>query len=138
MLTPHPGEMAILTGLTVEEIQKDRAGVAQKYACEWRQTVVLKGALTIVANPAGRVAVIPVACSGLAKAGSGDVLAGMIGGLLAQGLDPWQAAVTGAWLHARAGVAATETIGCAEAVLAGDVIKAIPQVYRQLSANDLP
>ncbi len=138
VLTPHPGEMAILTGLSVEEIQKDRAEVARKFACEWRQTVVLKGALTVVADTAGRVAMIPVTCSGLAKAGSGDVLAGMIGGLLAQGLDPWQAAVTGAWLHAEAGVAATEAIGCAEAVLAGDVINAVPQVYRQLKADNLP
>ena len=138
ILTPHPGEMAALTGLSVTEIQKDRLETARKFAVEWRQTVVLKGALTVVADPDGKVAVIPVACSGLAKAGSGDVLAGMIAGLLGQWLEPWHAAVNGAWLHARAGEAATEMLGCAEAVLAGDVIRAIPEVYRRLKANDLP
>ncbi len=138
MLTPHPGEMSLLTGLSVPEIQRDRVGITRKYASEWHQTVVLKGALTVVADPVGKVAVIPVACSGLAKAGSGDALAGMIGGLLAQRLNTWQAAVTGAWVHAKAGVAATEAIGCAETVLASDVIHAVPKVYRQIRANDLP
>lgn len=138
ILTPHPGEMAALTGLSVAEVQMDRIGIARKFATVWGQTVVLKGALTVVADPAGSVAVIPIACSGLAKAGTGDVLAGMIGGLLGQGLKPWQAAVCGAWLHAKAGVAATQMIGCAESVQAGDVIDAIPKVYRLLRANDLP
>ena len=138
VLTPHPGEMALLTGLSVEEIQADRIGVAREWAQKWRQVVVLKGALTVIANPDGRVGVVPIATSSLAKAGTGDVLAGMIGGLLAQSLDPWEAAAAGAYLHARAGLCAEELIGCSESVTASDVIRAIPRVYWKLKSNDLP
>ena len=138
VLTPHPGEMALLTGLSVEEIQADRIGVAREWAQKWGQIVVLKGALTVIANPDGRVGVVPVATSSLAKAGTGDVLAGMIGGLLAQSLDPWRAVAAGAYLHARAGLCAEELIGCSESVTASDVIRAIPRVYWKLKSNDLP
>src|SRR5262249_50854668 len=87
VLTPHPGEMATLTGLSKEKIQGDRQGVALKYAKEWGHVVVLKGAFTVVASPDGRLVVIPVASPALARAGTGDVLAGLIVGLRAQGLD---------------------------------------------------
>lgn len=130
VLTPHPGEMAWMTGMTVEEVQNDRIEVARKFAQEWKQTLVLKGPLTVIADVTGRIAVIPVATSSLAKAGTGDVLAGMIGGLLAQGLGTWEASIVGAWLHAQAGLLASEEIGCTESVLASDVIRAIPRVYR--------
>ncbi len=76
ILTPHPGEMSILTGLPINEIQKDRIGIAKKYAQQWNKVVVLKGALTVIANPDAKVCVIPVATSALAHAGTGDVLAG--------------------------------------------------------------
>ncbi len=132
VLTPHPGEMARLTGLSVDEIQRDRLGIAKKYAEAWGKIVVLKGPLTVVAAPGDRAAVIPIATSSLAKAGTGDVLAGMIGGLIAQGLSLWDAAVAGAWLHAKAGLAASEIVGCNESVLASDVIRAIPRVYQSL------
>lgn len=132
ILTPHPGEMARLTGLSIDEVQRERAGVARKFAALWQQVVVLKGALTVIAAPNGRTATIPAAASSLAKAGTGDVLAGMIGGLAAQGLDAWQAAIAGAWLHARAGIEAVELVGCSESVLASDVISAIPLVYHSL------
>jgi len=132
VLTPHPGEMSRLSGLAVEEIQLDRMEVARKFASKWEQTVVLKGPLSVIAGEDGRIAVIPVATSSLAKAGTGDVLAGMIAGLLAQGLAAWEAALCGAWLHAQAGIAAREIVGCDESVLAGDVIRAIPRVYELL------
>jgi NAD(P)H-hydrate epimerase len=80
VLTPHPGEMAVLTGLDTAKIQAEREKVACEYAGRWGQVVVLKGAETIIAAPDGRKAIIPVASSALAKAGTGDVLAGMITG----------------------------------------------------------
>ncbi len=132
VLTPHPGEMARLTGLAVEEIQSNRMETARHFACKWGQTLVLKGPLTVIADAAGRIAVIPVATSSLAKAGTGDVLAGMLGGFLAQGLGTWEAALAGAWLHAQAGLAACQFIGCEESVVASDVLRAIPRVYSSL------
>jgi NAD(P)H-hydrate epimerase len=132
VLTPHPGEMAALTGLSIDEIQAQRIEVARKFAQQWKQTVVLKGALTVVANKNGQVAIIPVATSALAKAGTGDVLSGMICGLMAQGLTPWDAAVTGAWIHGQAGLTASKRMGCDEAVLANDVIQSIPEVYKRI------
>ncbi len=130
VLTPHPGEMATLTGLPIEEIQAQRIETARKFARLWQQTVVLKGGLTVVASEDGKVGIIPVATSALAKAGTGDVLAGMIGGLIAQGLALWDAAAAGAWIHAQAGLLASKRIGADEAVLASDVIQSISEVYR--------
>ena len=128
ILTPHPGEMAALTGLDKDEIQKDRQVIALKYAAEWGQVVVLKGAFTIIAAPDGRSTTIPVATSALAHAGTGDVLSGLIAGLRAQGVDAYQAAVAGAWVHAEAGLYAAEKIGSEASVLAGDVLEAVADV----------
>jgi len=77
VLTPHPGEMSLLTGLPVDEIQNDRIEIARKHARQWKVTLVLKGALTVIADPEGNVSVVPVATASLAKAGTGDVVAGM-------------------------------------------------------------
>jgi NAD(P)H-hydrate epimerase len=128
VLTPHPGEMAILTGLDIQEIQADRLGVAEKYAREWGCVVVLKGALTVIAEPGGRARVIPVATSALAHAGTGDVLAGMIAGLRAQGASAFGAASAGAWIHAQCGLLAAEEAGHAASVLAGDLVEVLPEV----------
>lgn len=128
ILTPHPGEMSALTGLTVEQVQADRLETARKYAQEWKTTVILKGALTVIADENGRVSIIPVATSALAKAGSGDVLAGLVAGLLAQGRPAWEAAIAGAWIHAQAGLQAAEGLGSPAPVLASDVLEAVPQV----------
>ena len=87
ILTPHPGEMSVLTGLSKEEIQENRQEIASKYAKKWGHVVVLKGAFTVIASPDGRMTVIPVASPALARAGTGDVLAGLIVGLRAQGLE---------------------------------------------------
>ncbi|KAF0108640.1 MAG: hypothetical protein FD146_526 [Anaerolineaceae bacterium] len=132
ILTPHPGEMSALTGLAVDAIQADRLAVAKKYAAEWGHVVVLKGAFTVVAAPDGRTATIPVATPALARAGSGDVLAGLIVGLRAQGVEAYEAAVAGAWIHAQAGLAAAQVQGSAASVLAGDVLDAVADVLAEL------
>ena len=130
VLTPHPGEMSALTGLTVDEIQRNRTEIALEYARKWGHVVVLKGALTVTADPAGKYMVNPEATSALATAGTGDVLAGMIAGLIAQGLSSYSAAVTGVWLHAQAGILAAERLGSTAPVTARDVMAAIPAVLK--------
>ncbi len=131
ILTPHPGEMARLRGRDVDAVQADRVGIARTAAQEWNQVVVLKGARTVIAAPDGRVQLNPTATPALASAGTGDVLAGIIASLLAQGLTPFDAAVAGAWLHGRAGEVCEERIGKA-GVLASDVAAALPEVLREM------
>ncbi|MDH4120965.1 MAG: NAD(P)H-hydrate dehydratase [Deltaproteobacteria bacterium] len=99
ILTPHPGEMARLAGITPEEVNRDRVAWARRYAAEWDAVLVLKGAPTVVAEPGGGVFLNATGDQGLATAGTGDVLAGILGGLLAQGLSPLAAALLGVWLH---------------------------------------
>ena len=125
VLTPHPGEMAVLTGLEKEELMSDRLETAEHYARKWGHVVVFKGAFTIIASPDGRTAVIPVATPALARAGTGDVLAGLIVGLRAQGMEAFEAAVAGAWIHAQAGLQAEKDLGSSASVLAGDVLRAV-------------
>ncbi len=132
ILTPHPGEMSVLTGLPVEKIQEDRLAIAAKFAAEWGHVVVLKGAFTVIAAPDGRTTTIPVATPALAHAGTGDVLAGLITGLRAQGLEAYNAARLGAWVHAQAGLAAAVVQGSTAAVLAGDVLEAVVDVLAEL------
>jgi hydroxyethylthiazole kinase-like uncharacterized protein yjeF len=132
ILTPHPGEMSVLTGLSKEEIQANRQDIASKYAREWGHVVVLKGAFTVIASPDGRLTVIPVASPALARAGTGDVLAGLIVGLRAQGLDAFDAAVAGAWIHAQAGLYAADDLGTPASVLAGDVLDSVSDVISDL------
>lgn len=103
VLTPHPGEMARLLGTSVKEVQANRIELALKYAKESNSVVVLKGHNTIVANPSGEFLINPTGGYGLAKGGSGDVLSGIIGGLLAQGISPYESAVAGVWIHGMAG-----------------------------------
>ncbi|MBK6645524.1 MAG: NAD(P)H-hydrate dehydratase [Anaerolineales bacterium] len=133
VLTPHPGEMSAMTGLSREEIQSNRIDIAAKYAKEWGHVVVLKGAFTVIASPDGRIAVIPVATPALARAGTGDVLAGLIVGLRAQGLDAYDSAVAGAFIHAEAGLLAADLIGTTASVLASDVLDAVSEVLSELS-----
>jgi hydroxyethylthiazole kinase-like uncharacterized protein yjeF len=135
ILTPHPGEMAVLTQVGKDEIQRDRVGAARKAAAEWKQVVVLKGAHTVVADPAGRSAILPFATPALARAGTGDVLAGAIVGLIAQGMDTWQAAVLGAFLHGRAGELAAEMQEDEAAVMAGDVLACLAGALAELRTS---
>lgn len=132
ILTPHPGEMSILTGLSKEDIQADRLIIAERFAKEWNQIIVLKGALTVIASPDGRTVICPIASPALARAGTGDVLAGMIVGLCAQGMDAFDAAYIGVDIHARAGLLSAEIIGHPSSVIAGDLLKTIPQVIANL------
>ncbi len=132
ILTPHPGEMAALTELSKELIQEKRQDIAAQYAKTWGHVVVLKGAFTVVASPDGRSTVIPVASPALARAGTGDVLAGIIVGLRAQGLEAYESAVAGAWIHSQAGLYAAEDLGTTASVLAGDVVNSISDVLSDL------
>jgi ADP-dependent NAD(P)H-hydrate dehydratase len=102
IVTPHPGEMARLTGLSAAQINADREGTAQRYAQAWNAVVVLKGARTVVAAPDGRVRVNPTGNPGLSRGGSGDVLAGMTAALLACRLPAYEAAACAVYLHGAA------------------------------------
>jgi NAD(P)H-hydrate epimerase len=128
VLTPHPGEMSILTGIPTAEIQRDRREIATRFARTWGHVVVLKGAFTVVAEPEGKSAIVPVATAALARAGTGDVLAGIIVGLRAQGVAPYDAAMAGAWIHAQAGLHAERRLGNSASVLAGDVLASVAEV----------
>ena len=133
ILTPHPGEMAALTGLPTADIQAERLETASKYAQAWGHVVILKGANTVVASPDGELALIPVASPALARAGTGDVLAGLVTGLRAQGVDAYPAALAGAWIHAQAGLKAAADLGTSASVLAGDVLRMLPAVLSELN-----
>lgn len=127
VLTPHPGEAARLLGVTTKGIQSDRVGSALKIAEAYGSVTVLKGCGTVIAHPDGRYAICPLGNPGMATAGSGDVLAGVIGAMLAQGLDDWRAAQAGVVVHAAAGDLAAEQIG-QRGMLAGDITTFLPAV----------
>jgi NAD(P)H-hydrate epimerase len=135
ILTPHPGEMARLEiDASPQSVNADRIGVAGRFARERGVLVVLKGARTIVARPDGMIAVCPTGNPGMATAGTGDVLTGMIVGLLAQGLTPWDAACTGTYFHGLAGDLAAGQMGQA-AMTAGDLIEHIPKAFAQAAGS---
>ena len=134
VLTPHPGELRRLSGKSVDEIQSDRLTTTVAHAIAWRQTVVLKGAHTVVAVDDGRAAVSPFANPALASAGTGDVLSGAIAGLLAQGLDRFAAASCGVYLHGMAGESVREALGDA-GLQASDLLPELPQAIRALKSQ---
>ncbi len=136
ILTPHPGEMSRLAGITIEEVQSNRIGIAQKMAQEWHKTIVLKGAYTVLATPDGQVRISPVANPGLASAGTGDILTGVIAGLLAQGLNSSEAAACGVHLHAEAGEMVKGELGDA-GMIASDLLPALPLVIKQLKEKSI-
>jgi NAD(P)H-hydrate epimerase len=131
VVTPHPGEMARLMGgeVTTAEVQADRVGITSRMAQTWGVVVVLKGAFTAVAAPGGRVVVLPFANPGLATAGTGDVLAGAIVGLRAQGMPAFDAAVSGAYVHGLAGELARADLGDM-GMVAGDLPPRLPPALR--------
>ena len=131
ILTPHPGEMARLTGLSIEEIQKDRLGMAARFAKEWRKIIVLKGAFTVIAAPDSRCRESPYANPGLASAGTGDVLAGVIAGLAAQGLELYDAAALGVYLHGEAGERVRVELGDT-GMIASDLLPWLPKIIKGL------
>ena len=136
ILTPHPGEMARLTGLSLDTVQQERLEIAQKTAREWQKVVVLKGAYTIVAAPDGQTKISQAANPGLASAGTGDVLTGIIAGLRAQGLSPFDAAACGVYLHAQAGELVRQEMGDA-GMVASDLLPKIPRVIKTLKLKEL-
>ncbi len=133
LLTPHAGEMAALTGLDIEDVLANREELARNFALSKGVTLVLKGANTLVATPEGNLYQSEVSSSALAHGGSGDVLAGLITGLLAQNVHPASAAISGVWLHAKAGLLALEQRGWAGAVLPNDLLDFIGLAVRAAS-----
>jgi NAD(P)H-hydrate epimerase len=131
VLTPHPAEMARLCATTPGEVTARAWEMARAQAAEWGAVVLLKGPYTVIAAPGGELAVLPVATPALATAGSGDVLAGAIAGLLAQGVEPFEAACLGAWLHGAAGKLCEAEMGLAGTV-AGDLIGRLPRAMEHL------
>lgn len=126
VLTPHPGEFGRLTGLETDEVQANRLDLAREKAAEWNAIVVLKGAFTAIAAPDGRLAVSPFASAALARAGTGDVLSGMIAGLIGQGVEPFDAALCAVWLHGAAGERAAALATTTAATVAGDLLEHLP------------
>jgi hydroxyethylthiazole kinase-like uncharacterized protein yjeF len=136
ILTPHPGEMARLAGVEVDEVQRRRLDMARKMAAEWQKVVVLKGAYTIVAASDGRARISQSANPGLASAGTGDVLSGVIAGLAAQGLSPFDAAACGVFLHAQAGEIISMEMGRA-GMLASDLLPVLPKVIKRIKREEI-
>jgi ADP-dependent NAD(P)H-hydrate dehydratase / NAD(P)H-hydrate epimerase len=128
VLTPHAGELGRLMELDSAEIERERLRCVRSAAERAQSVVVLKGDDTLIADPSGRVAVSPGGAHGLATAGTGDVLTGVIGAALAQGLDPFTAAAAGVRLHRDAGREAERRLGTADSVIATDVIGALAAV----------
>jgi len=136
ILTPHPGEMEIMTGVSKDEIQADRVGAAKTWSKKWGHIVVLKGANTVIAAPDDRSAVLPFATASLARAGTGDVQAGAIAGFLAQGVSAFEAAIAGSYIHARAGEIAALSLGNSASVLAGDVADSLAATISEIAESD--
>ena len=137
VLTPHPGEMArLLPGTNSKTINDDRIGIARAFATQHDVILVLKGANTIIANPQGQIAICSTGNPGMASAGMGDVLTGMITGLLAQGLSPWDAARTGVYVHGLAGDLAATTMG-EPGLIASDLISAIPHALTKTLSSSM-
>ncbi len=133
IVTPHSGEMARLTGLSTAQINADRWRVAIECAARWNLVVVLKGAHTIIAAPDGRASVIPFKTDALGTAGTGDILAGLIAGIRGQGVDAFDCACLGAYIHALAGTIAAADVGSSRSVIAGDVLPALGRAFKQVA-----
>jgi NAD(P)H-hydrate epimerase len=134
VLTPHPGEMARLTGRTAAEIQADRTGAARDFAVTHGVVLVLKGARTVTALPDGRLRINGSGHAGMASGGMGDVLTGLIGGLLAQGMEPGAAAALGVFLHGLAGDRLRSHFGDA-GLLATDLLPELPAARHSLAGG---
>lgn len=136
VLTPHPGEMAMLAGTSVSEVQSNRLETAKRFAGEYGVILVLKGARTVIAEPGGNAFINMTGTPGMATGGTGDVLTGLMAGLVAQapGYALWGAANQAVFLHGRAGEIAAERLGEA-AMIASDVLNCLPEVLKELEQN---
>jgi NAD(P)H-hydrate epimerase len=135
VITPHPGEMARLMGVTIREIQEDRLSVAGKAATTWNEVSLLKGARTVVAAPNGAIYINPTGNPGMATGGSGDVLTGVVAALIAQGLGPAQAASAGAYIHGLAGDIGAGIKGMI-GLTAGDILLNLPAAIMNIVGNE--
>jgi NAD(P)H-hydrate epimerase len=132
VITPHPGEMSRLTGLSIAEIQANRLAVARNFAREHDLTVVLKGHRTLIAAPDGSVWVNPTGNPGMATGGTGDILTGMVAGLIAQHPQhALEATALAVYLHGLAGDLAGESIG-ENSLVATDLVRFLPQAFAQM------
>lgn len=134
IMTPHPGEMSRLIGLSTEEINERPIEIARKYAMMWDVILVLKGARTVVAAPNGDIYVNVTGNSGMATAGSGDVLTGVIAGFIGQGLTPLQAALLGVYVHGRAGDNSAKYKG-EYGLLAGDIVEGLIYTMKEMASQ---
>lgn len=137
VITPHPGEMGRLLNLPPRDIQADRAGIARKFAEENNVYVVLKGAHPLIAVPEGKVFISTKGNPGMATAGAGDVLAGMVGGLLSQGFSPEKAAIAAVYLHGLAGDMVRDEKG-EYGIMATDIIEKIPFAIKSAAGSSYP
>lgn len=131
VITPHPGEMGRLLGTSIESVQRNRSRIAKKTARELKVTVVLKGHRTVVASQTGETFVNPTGNPGMATAGTGDVLTGMIAALIGQGLAPFEAAKAAVYLHGLAGDLAARRVGQVS-LIASDLLAALPAAFLKI------
>jgi len=136
ILTPHPGEMARLLGVSVRDVQADRIGISRRFAAEYGCYLVLKGARTVVAAPDGDLFINTTGNPGMATAGAGDVLSGMIGAFLSQGFSPLHSCIAGVFLHGKAGDTAALLKG-ERGLIATDIIELIPDVIKEISTSEV-
>jgi len=137
ILTPHPGEMARLAGISTAEVQINRIGAAETFAQKHGCCLVLKGARTVIAEPEGPIHINPTGNPALSSGGSGDVLTGLIGGFLARGWDPTRSAVAGVYLHGMAADLLSEEMG-QSGILAGELLDVIPRLASSLARGQWP
>ncbi|MCT4619262.1 MAG: NAD(P)H-hydrate dehydratase [Marinisporobacter sp.] len=131
VMTPHVGEMARLTGLEIDYINNNRIEVATDFAKKWNVVVILKGARTVVAGPKGEIFINITGNPGMATAGSGDVLTGIVTGLVAQGIDPLKAAAAAVYIHGTAGDLAAKKVG-EYGLVASDIVKEVPFAIKEI------
>jgi NAD(P)H-hydrate epimerase len=134
ILTPHPGELSRLLGIPRDEVLRRRIPLTQEIAGRFKVTLMLKMARTIIAFPTGDAVVVPTGNPGMASGGTGDVLTGILAGLLGQGVAPDLSAQAGAFLHGLAGDLAAERLG-QEAMLAGDLLEELPAAIRRVKGH---
>ena len=135
VLTPHPGEMARLTGMTVADIEADRIEVARDFAARFNAVLVLKGVRTLIAFPDGRIRINGSGNPGMASGGMGDILTGLIGGFMAQGLSGEDAAVLGVFLHGFTADRLSLAMGHGD-MIASDILSEIPIALNSLRGKE--
>jgi hydroxyethylthiazole kinase-like uncharacterized protein yjeF len=137
VLTPHPGEAARLLGVSSSDINRDRIGAARKLCEATGSVVLLKGACSVIAAPDGRIAINPNGGPNLSSGGTGDVLAGMVGALLGQGLDAWNAATLAAWIHGATADGLSQQTG-PSGMLASELADALPACCEEIRRGSDP